>query len=823
MSKADESFLHLYQMINEAISHGIVHHVAEDEQHEGRTIRLQDRNMLNFGLCSYLGLEADSRLKQGAIDAVNRYGVQFSVSRAYVSHPLCEDAEGLLSQIFDGKPALFAQTTTLGHLSALPILIEPGDAVLVDFQVHNSVQTTVNIVRTKKVHIEYIRNDDMEQLEERIVALKENHRRIWYLCDGIYSMYGNEASLDALERLLNKYDQFHLYIDDAHGMGWIGINGRGFVLSRIPHHDRMIVVTSLSKSFSAGGGAVVFPNYEMYHKVRSCGGPMIFSIPSNPPTLGAVIASAHIHLSDELPALQSKLLDHIRYFNETAKAYGLPLVHATENPIRFIGVGLPKLAYAVVSRLQDMGFYTNIAAYPAVPMRRSGIRITLTNHHTKEDIFALIQAIAAALPEIVTAGASSMDKLFKTFKMPQLQSSKNMVAAATVERSAERGGLSVEHHESIEAIGKEEWNRLLGDRGYEWDFLLALEKTFIDQSNPEDKWSFHYFIVRDKEGFPLLATYCTGVLLKDDILESSAVSMAVEQNRIDDPYYLTSHYLVMGSLLSEGNHLYLDRGGDWQTAMDLFIEAVQAEQAKAQANTIMLRDFPDDDEELARYMYAQGFLSKPMRESNVLVLSCSNKGDYLAGLSKSARSVIRKEVLALEHMFEMDILDSDSPPASEETIRHLHSLYLSVQQRKRDINTFPLPMNLWLELTKSPGWELLMFRIKPEYGGDPNGRPVGFLSCYKGENHYLLSLIGINSDYTGSHHVYRQAFYQAIVRAMDLGRSTVYLGVDANKEKQRYGASLHPSKVYFQTLDHYAYHVLENIKSGLGNRVEVTR
>ncbi|EFM12503.1 aminotransferase class I and II [Paenibacillus curdlanolyticus YK9] len=820
MSRTVDPIDHLYQMVKDGISYGIVHQVAEDEYHSGRTIRIHDQQLINFGLCSYLGIEADERLKQGVIDAVNQFGVQYSVSRAYVSNRLYTELEDLLGQMFDGKHVLVTQNTTLGHLAALPVIIEPNDAVLVDFQVHNSVQTTLSQLRTKKVHIEYIRNDDMAQLEERIVALQEQHRRIWYLCDGIYSMYGNAASITTLESLLNRYEQFHLYIDDAHGMSWSGKHGRGFVLNQIEQHERMIVVVSLSKSFSAGGGAIVFPNFDLYHKVKSCGGPMIFSIPINPPTLGAAVASAKLHLSDELPALQNQLMANIRYFNQMAEAYQLPLVNATENPIRFIGVGLPKLAYAVVSRLQELGFYTNIAAYPAVPMRRSGIRITVTNHHTKEDILALIQAIAQVLPVLLREGGSSMDKLYKTFKMSNPDS---LTMPANEEGRSSSAALKLEHHTSIQEIQSKEWNQLLGGRGFEWDFLHCLERTFENQPLPENNWAFHYYIVRDSNGVPVLATFCTKVLLKDDILESGEVSKAVEQLRVDNPYYLTSNYLVMGSLLTEGDHLYLDRQGNWQEALSMFIEELQAEQARCHANTIMLRDFSIHDEELAEWMKQHGYLSRAMPESNVLILQCEDEQDYVSQLSRSARALIRKEVLAFEHMFEVDIVTCDSPTPSEALIEDLHNLYLNVQRRKHDINLFALPQNLWSEMLKHPGWELLVFRIAPEHGGDPEGRPVGFMSCYKGENHYVMSMVGINSQYTESHHLYRQTFYQSIKRAIQLKLPVVHLGIDANKEKQRFGAATHATNVYYQTSDHYAYQVLDNIKANLGSALAVTR
>ena len=82
-----------------AQARGLVRQVAEDERFDGRSITLDGRRLINFGSCSYLGLETDARLKTAACEAVLRYGVQFSTSRAYVSAPLYREFESLLSEM----------------------------------------------------------------------------------------------------------------------------------------------------------------------------------------------------------------------------------------------------------------------------------------------------------------------------------------------------------------------------------------------------------------------------------------------------------------------------------------------------------------------------------------------------------------------------------------------------------------------------------------------------------------------------------------------------------------------------------------------------
>src|SRR5205823_10666400 len=127
------------------------------------------------GSCSYLGLEMDRRLRQAVCDAVMRYGTQFSSSRAYLSSPQYPLLEELLSEMFGGH-ALAAPTTSLGHLSAMPVLIGANDALILDQQVHNSLQTAAHQLRVQGTTVEMVRHSRIDRLEKMIERLAPGHR-----------------------------------------------------------------------------------------------------------------------------------------------------------------------------------------------------------------------------------------------------------------------------------------------------------------------------------------------------------------------------------------------------------------------------------------------------------------------------------------------------------------------------------------------------------------------------------------------------------------------------------------------------------------------
>ena len=404
------------QMLTSSSRLGITHLTTEDERFDGRHVRINGSDLLNFGSCSYLGLELDKRLINAAIDAVKRYGTQFSSSRAYVSVTLYNEVQNLLSQIF-GKPVTLASTASLGHMSNIPVLVGDHDAVVYDIQVHASVQTALEMLKVRNIQVEPLRHNRIDLLEERIAKLKDKYDKIWFMADGVYSMYGDFLPVHQLKTLLDKYEQFHLYVDDAHGMSWTGKNGSGYVLSQIDFHPKLFLVLGLAKAFGSCGGVMVYPDEDSKRVVRNCGKTLIFSGPIQPPVLGASVASANIHLTNEIYKLQGELKKRILHFNSVAKSLMLPLINETDSPITFIGLGKPIVGYNLVRRLMNLGYYSNLSVFPSVSYNNTGLRSTITVHQTLKDIENLLGTIAEQLPKALADSQSSMEEVQKYFKL----------------------------------------------------------------------------------------------------------------------------------------------------------------------------------------------------------------------------------------------------------------------------------------------------------------------------------------------------------------------------------------------------------------------
>ncbi|MDN3612353.1 aminotransferase class I/II-fold pyridoxal phosphate-dependent enzyme [Vibrio ostreicida] len=389
--RLNDFYLYAKDMVNNNIAHLDLDDIFDD----GKYLSLDGHKMRNYGSCSYLCVENDVRLKYAAIEEIERTGTQLSASRAYMSHPLYKTLETKLDRLFGGH-VLLTSTTTLGHMSALPVLVEKGDLLIVDQQAHSSIQLSAKVVAASGAEVRIIKHNDVQAVES-LLKEGQHYRKIWFATDGVFSMYGDLAPLDELRTMLTQYDNFWLYIDDAHGAGWRGKHGKGYVLGEHDLDEKSVVAISFSKCFGVAGGGIVLPNKELYELVRYCGPAFSFGGPLQPANLAALNASLDLFMSEELETLQTQLFDLINYFNQKVSDHGLPLIAETSSPIRFIAIGNELVTRDVINDLMRKGIYVNIGAFPAVGKGKSGLRIALNISHTNDDIDALCNHICDSL------------------------------------------------------------------------------------------------------------------------------------------------------------------------------------------------------------------------------------------------------------------------------------------------------------------------------------------------------------------------------------------------------------------------------------------
>ncbi|SDL81395.1 7-keto-8-aminopelargonate synthetase [Catalinimonas alkaloidigena] len=781
----------------------LLHLYAEGEYFDGRHIQVQGKHLFHFGTTGYLGLEQDQRLKDAAIDAIQRYGTQFPLSKTYISFPIYKELEESLRQIYQ-RPIVVTKNSTLAHIGVIPTIVRDEDALILDQQVHASVQNASQLLKPRGIPVQLVKHSDIGMLEDTIKSLRDKHQKIWYAADGVYSMYGDVVPLHELLPLMEKYPQLHLYIDDVHGMSWAGRNGAGYVMSQLGElRERIILVGTLSKSFGASGSVVAFGDEDLYEAFRIFGGPQTFSAQLEPSSVAAALASAKIHLSDEIYELQRDLAEKVAYCNELIRATDLPLIQENVCPVHFIGGALPAVSYNFARRLMDDGFYINVATFPAVPVKNTGIRFTISRHNQKEDIRQLVEAMTHHYPIALQEEGYSMNQVRKAFRLAPLKA-----ASATPQTPAPT--LRVQLASSINEIEPAEWNALLGERGaFDWNALAFYEQAFSKQPNPHHNWKFIYLLIRDNTQKVVLATFFTVAWWKDDMLAPAAVSEQVEKIRAENPDYLVSQVLSMGSLITDGEHLYLDkRHPQYKEALKTMNQEIEQLRQQYNCSTVALRDLDAEDEELNTVLHAQGYLQVDMPEGTVVEsLDWQDQEDYLQRLSTKSRSHVKKDVLKYKKYYKIEVKSQ----LTDEELTSAYDLYKNVSAHNYALNNVEFPLSLFQDMNQSPHWEAITFRLKGEHTLEGRDMLIGVSFSYKTSEGYCGVLLGMDYRYSKEYKVYKQILFENIMRAQALGKKRIYLGLTSAQEKRKYGATLKPRLAYLQTQDNYKLELIESL------------
>jgi 7-keto-8-aminopelargonate synthetase-like enzyme len=788
------------EVFSEAKKEGILHLYAEDKVLTGRTIQIKGKEMFHFGTTGYLGLEQDIRLKEAAIAAIHNYGTQFPLSKSYISHPLYSELESKIEQMY-GIPPIITKNSTLGHLAIIPTLIRDEDAVIIDHQVHWSVQNACQLLKLRGIPVEMIRHSNLDMLEDKIKQLTTRCNKIWYMADGVYSMFGDYAPIPELLALTQKYTQLNLYFDDVHGMSWKGKNGTGFIFNAIKElPENCIVVSTLSKTFGASGATLFCKNQKLREKIKNFGGPLTFSAQLEPASVAAAIASADIHLSPEIEMRQKDLADKISYFNQLLSNGNLPIFSKNDSPVFFLGMGTPATAYNFSKRLFKEGFFLNLGIYPAVPIKNTGIRITLSSHNKQQDITALAEALEYHFPKALEETNNSENKIRQAFGIDSRKTEK-------ISESKEQE-LFIEEKNTIQDIEKSEWNQYMGKENiFDWEGLVYLENTFSQHPDPTNQWDFYYYTIKDNNGNIILMTFFTYGLWKDDMLATESVSIHLEEIRKTNPLYLTSKVLSMGSLFTEGKHCFINHKHTLaEKALKLLLDKLEEKYNALNADMLVLRDF-EKDNNYNKTIVDQGYFKIDMPESCVVENHVWHTyEEFRETLSLRSRKHFSKEIEPYEECYDVTIKDK----LSKSEIESAYQLYNNVRDNNYAINTFRYSQEVFENMNESPNWEFILLALKI----DTENPFVGVMFCYKNTyNTYVPELIGMDYKWAKEYQLYRQLLFQTIKRANALQFRKINFGVSASFEKRKLGAQIIPKVAYVQARDNYAMELMNTLQN----------
>jgi 8-amino-7-oxononanoate synthase len=377
--------------VEETKARGAYFFFRELDSPQGPLVTLNGRRMIMIGSNNYLGLTTHPRIKAAAIHAIETYGSGCAGSRFLNGNLVIHEAlEKKLAAFVRKEAAVVFATGYQANLGGISSLVDRHDLVVLDQYDHASIFDGCRLSFGRVVKF---RHNDMNDLER--ILRSEPGRAKLVVVDGVFSMEGDIARLPEVVDLAQKYGA-RIFLDDAHGIGVLGKNGRGTEEHFGIDDGVDLVMGTFSKSFAAVGGFVAGPR-KVVSWIKHFGRSQIFSA-SLPPVLVAVVSECLDVLQEE-PQLRQKLWDNTRKMREGFQELGLD-TGESETPVIPVLVGDPERVYGMCRALSDRGVFVNPVISPAVPPGRELLRTSYMATHTEEQLDTVLEAFAEAAPTV---------------------------------------------------------------------------------------------------------------------------------------------------------------------------------------------------------------------------------------------------------------------------------------------------------------------------------------------------------------------------------------------------------------------------------------
>ena len=354
----------------------------------GRLATVDGREVLNFASNDYLGLAGSAEIAAALADGARQWGAGSGASHLVAGHLAPHEALEKELAAFTGFPrALTFSTGYLANLAVTPTLAGRGASVFSDKLNHASLIDAMQLAKAAGADVHRYPHGDIAALERQLAASAAPVKLI--VTDAVFSMDGDLAPLPALFALAERFDAW-LVVDDAHGFGVLGVQGRGSLAHfNLPAHPRIILMGTLGKAAGVGGAFVAGSETTIDYLLNK-GRSYIFTTAA-PPAIACALATS-LDLIRTGDGLRRQLFANIARLRDGLA--GLPwrlLPSATA--IQPLIVGENDAAVALAAALWARGLWVPAIRPPTVPPGSARLRVSVSAAHTETDIDHLLSAL----------------------------------------------------------------------------------------------------------------------------------------------------------------------------------------------------------------------------------------------------------------------------------------------------------------------------------------------------------------------------------------------------------------------------------------------
>jgi 8-amino-7-oxononanoate synthase len=353
-------------------------------------VEMEGAARIMLGSNNYLGLTGDERVKQGAREALERYGTGLTGSRFLNgTTDMHLDLERELAEWMGTEAAIVYTTGHQANLGALGTILAPGDTVIADSGDHASILDGCILSRAK---LRAFRHNRLDRLERTLEKASLDGGGILVVVDGVFSMEGDVAPLPEITDLCARFGA-RLMVDEAHALGVLGARGAGSA-ELFGVEDRVdLRMATFSKSLASCGGVIAGPA-DVIEYLRISSRPFMFTASGVPSAVGAALAAVRICRSPEGAELFARVLDNARYLHHGLSELGFHVVAPTTladgsqivTPVVPVVVGDDWKAVFLWKALYTAGVFVNVALHPAVPPAGALLRTSVMATHDRSTL-----------------------------------------------------------------------------------------------------------------------------------------------------------------------------------------------------------------------------------------------------------------------------------------------------------------------------------------------------------------------------------------------------------------------------------------------------
>jgi glycine C-acetyltransferase len=351
------------------------------------SIRVGDKDVLNFCANNYLGLADSPELVAAAKTALDEHGFGMASVRFICgTQGQHRELEKSLADWLGFEDSILYAACFDANGGVFEPLLGPEDAIISDSLNHASIIDGIRLCKAKRFRYA---NNDMADLEAKLIEAKNSGaRRIMIATDGVFSMDGIIANLKDVCDLKDKYEAL-LMVDDCHATGFLGAGGRGSA-EYCGVEGRVDILTgTLGKALGGAMGGFTCARQEVVDILRQRSRPYLFSNSLAPPLVGASLKA--IEMAKDGDDLRAQINANTKQFRAGMEAAGFTLKPG-EHPIIPVMLGDAKLAQEMAAKLLDEGIYVIGFFFPVVPKGQARIRTQMSAAHTPEHIEQAVQA-----------------------------------------------------------------------------------------------------------------------------------------------------------------------------------------------------------------------------------------------------------------------------------------------------------------------------------------------------------------------------------------------------------------------------------------------